>query len=201
MRQIFSHKSDQFFDDLNIILFRDFAQLLSVCETPLYSNESLKSKDLLAGRNAYYSFNKTVVLNQVMRQQGEDSESVNFRALLSELKEGSVSYSSWQLMLTRLKLTLTLSEKQQFSTAVRIFPTKAAVQQHNLYRLKTDNQPVLYLKAKHNCSTAVKVSAEDADNLSAELYLSKESRIMLTHNLSVEFSLVNGTTSVLHDIV
>jgi hypothetical protein len=48
----------------------------------------------IKGQQLYRSFDRTVRLTQVMRQQGEDDISIRFRAALSELRVGKLSKES-----------------------------------------------------------------------------------------------------------
>ena len=60
-------------------------KLPPVMDLPLYSSDTRSALSDL-GRTAYQCFDKAVVLTQVMRQAGEDSEQVRFRDMLLSLK-------------------------------------------------------------------------------------------------------------------
>ena len=93
LRLIFPDNSDQAFSRLNVLLCGDFFQLPPVNGRPLYAT---KVTGLIAtkGQGLYRSFDRTIRLTQVMRQQGEDKTAIRFRTALGELRELKLSESS-----------------------------------------------------------------------------------------------------------
>ena len=61
-----------------------------VMDLPLYTSVSRSSISDL-GRSAYQTFDKAVVLTQVMWQSGQDQEQVRFREILFRLRDASVT--------------------------------------------------------------------------------------------------------------
>ena len=67
-------------------------------DLPLYTTETCT--DLSdQGRSAYLQFEKACVLNQVMRQAGNDPEQIQFRSTLMKLRDGEVSVDNWQYLM------------------------------------------------------------------------------------------------------
>ena len=81
LHQAFPHHADEVFGGCSVLLFGDFGQLPPVGDLPLYTTASHKPLSDL-GRAAYQMFNCAVVLDQVMRQSGEDASQVLFRDIL-----------------------------------------------------------------------------------------------------------------------
>ena len=77
LRQAFPHHSQQVFEGCSCLLFGDFGQLPPVMDLPLYTTHS-HSELSDQGRAAYQTFQQAVVLDQVMRQAGQDQEQVLF---------------------------------------------------------------------------------------------------------------------------
>jgi ATP-dependent DNA helicase PIF1 len=99
LRAIFSADTRPF-GGINILLCRDFYQLLPVAGKPLYSL-SHPSINTVKGHQIYQAFNRTIRLTQVIRQQGEDGISNRFRLALSELRVSQLTVESWMLLCTR----------------------------------------------------------------------------------------------------
>lgn len=72
---------------MNILLCGDFAQLSPVGDNALYTLPvaSKASVAVMAGKTSYNAFTETIVLIEVMRQQGDSPSASQFRDVLSQL--------------------------------------------------------------------------------------------------------------------
>ncbi|XP_028414077.1 ATP-dependent DNA helicase PIF1-like [Dendronephthya gigantea] len=97
-------KEDVPFGGMSIILMGDFGQLPPVGDRPMYiaGNGSVISDH---GHSMYLTFDHVVILEQVMRQIGEDPEVVAFRALLMRMRDGQVTEMDWRLLIQHSSLT------------------------------------------------------------------------------------------------
>ena len=79
LRQILA---DEVMGGIGVLLFGDIAQLPPVGDSPLYSSKVPSEALVIAGRNAYFSFNQSITLQHIFRQHGNDPVSQHFRELL-----------------------------------------------------------------------------------------------------------------------
>ena len=98
--QSFPQYADQVLGSRSCLLFGDFGQLPPIMELPLYMSVPKSSSSDL-GRSAYQTFDKAVVLTQVMRQRGQDQEQVKFQENLLRLRDASVTRADWDHLMTR----------------------------------------------------------------------------------------------------
>jgi hypothetical protein len=88
--------------------------------------------EAIKGQQLYRSFDRTVQLTQVMRQQGEDDISIRFQAALRELRVGKLSKESWELLCTRVENQLSLDKVSSFNDALQLYFTKEEVYNQNV---------------------------------------------------------------------
>jgi hypothetical protein len=175
LRQIFPEKQDEFFGGLNVFLCGDFFQLPPVGGKALYSRIRSGDAITMAGQNAYLSFDRTVRLTEVMRQQGENDEAVLFRTAL-KLRSDMLSETSWRLLCSRARNELSPDEVATFDSALRLYFTNNEDEFYNHGKLKSLKTPVKKVVARHNGASASKATEEQADNLSAEIFLAVKAR-------------------------
>lgn len=198
LREVFPERRDEYFGGLSVILIGDFFQLPPVLNKPLYATmEGLTDIEII-GRNAYLSFDKSVFLTTVQRQQGDDQ--APFRQALEELRRAKVSVPSWELLTSRCSVKLSPEEIDSFADALRIYPVKAQVNEYNHQHMLGLNSPAIQVEAKHEGVGAERVDSANAGNLTKRLPLCVGCRVMLTRNLWGDVGLVNGAQGTVYDI-
>ena len=197
LHQVFPHQSDQVLGGCSVLLFGDFGQLPPVMDLPLYTT-STSSVLSDIGASGYQSFNRAVVLDQIMRQAGQDPSQVLFREILLRLRNGEVTEDDWKHLMTRTPAQV--SDTSPFDTALHLFPTVEAVVEHNVSKLHTCGQPIATIKAVHSGPNASKGSSDDAGGLEPTVCLAKGARVMLSSNLWVDMGLVNGAMGTVRTI-
>ena len=88
--------------------------------------------DAIKDHQLYQTFNRTLRLPQIMRQQGKDNISIRFRVALSELRGSRLSKESWESLRTRIANDLSPVE----------VATNAEVRETDFEKLSGVNQPV-----------------------------------------------------------
>jgi ATP-dependent exoDNAse (exonuclease V) alpha subunit len=158
LRQILT---DEVMGGMGVLLFGDFAQLPPVGDSPLYTSK-ISSKPLqIAGRDVYFSFNHSITLQHIFRQQGNDPVSQQFRDLLLRQRTYSINQEDYNLLSTRFSHNLPDREKLTFHDTIHLFPTRAAVSDHNHHHLESAHVPVLRCKARHSGGRRAKLAPED----------------------------------------
>ena len=188
LRQAFPHHAGQALGGCSCLLVGDFGQLPPVMDLPLYSAVP-RSAIADLGRSTYQLFAKAVVLTEVLRQDGQDREQVRFQELLLHLKDGEVSVTDWELLMTRCRSQV---DSAAFDDALHLHPTVQAVAEYNVAKLRNTGEPIATIKAVHTGPNASKPSPEDASGLEPVICLARGARVMLTSNLWTDAGLVNG---------
>ena len=135
-------------------------------------------------------FDRAVVLDQVMRQAGQDADQKLFRDLLYRLRNGQSTLDDWRHLMRQT--CAELGDITPFNGALRLFPSTAAVSEYNVDKLRASGQPVAMIKAVHTGPGASKASSDDAGGLESVVCIAQGARVMLTANLWVNVGLVNG---------
>jgi hypothetical protein len=182
-------KQDIPFGGMSVILMGDFGQLPPVGDKPMYvtGSGSVVSDH---GHSLYLMFDSVIILQQVMRQAGEDPEAIEFRGLLMRMRNGEVTEEDWKLLLQH---STTRIPMDQFTDAIRLYFDKKSVAEYNYEKLLEIGQPVAKIQAKHSGRGASAATSDDAGGLESVLFLSRKAEVMLTCNLWPEVGLCNGS--------
>ena len=108
---------------IGVLLFGDFAQLPPAGDSPLYSSKIPNKPLAIAGRDVYLSFNQSITLQHIFRQQGDDPISQHFRNLLLRQRTYSITQEDYDLLSTCFSQNLSDEEKQTFHDVIYLFPT------------------------------------------------------------------------------
>ena len=134
------------FGEISVILLGDFAQLPPVGDRALYvSGNGLIISD--HGHSLYHLFITVVILVNIMRQAGRNSEAIPFRSLLMRMRDGKVAEEDWCLHLQHSPNNFDMFE---FSAAIRLYFHKKSVAEYNYEKLKSTGQPVANIQGKHS---------------------------------------------------
>ena len=190
LRQVFPHRADMLFGGCSCLLFGDFGQLPPVMDLPLYTTVS-RSPLSDQGSTAYQLFDCAIVLQQVMRQSGQDPHQVLFRNILLRLRDAQLTISDWEQLMKQTPAEV--SDLTRFTHALHLHPTIEAVVEHNVSRLRASRHTIATIKAIHRGPNTAKASSEDAGGLEPIICLACEACVMLTANLWVDKGLVNGS--------
>ncbi|KAJ7328920.1 hypothetical protein DFH08DRAFT_709364 [Mycena albidolilacea] len=204
--QIYPAMAHETLGGLATIIFGDFLQLPPVGDSALFSTkESPGPHGQLAteGREAYESFNKSIILTEFFHQQGDSPAQIAFRDALMHLRNYNTTAEDYAMYSTQFWHNLSLAEQDEFEGVLHLLPTGEAADIVNKKKLAVLNMPVVCCKAQHhrvNIAKSRKASAEDAEGLEPEIYLAEEAHIMITHNLWPSKGLVNRTQGVVKKI-
>ena len=186
-------RTDEVFEGICVIMTGNSPQLPPVCGRVLHA-EHPKNQLSQEGFSAYRSFRHVIILQKVQRQlasEDGDRAQKSFLELLPRARDGCLSVYDWRLLLTRAPHLQTEEETDTFKNATRLFYSKADVKRYNGTKLRELGTSVLKVEAIHSSASARKASAELAQGLHRDVFLSRGARVMLTRSLWSEVGLVN----------
>ena len=138
----------------------------------------------------YHLFDKAIVLDQVMREAGVDTEQQLFRDLLLRLRDRRTTVEDWKHLMKQIPAVV--GATTPFAEALHLFATASDVAEHNIHKLHASGQPVAMLKAVHKGPGAFKATSEEASGLDPVICIAQDAKVMLCANLWEDVALVNG---------
>ena len=135
-----------------------------------------------------------------MWQGSNNAKSSIFRTALIELYSNSISNLTQKLLLTRYKQGLSTNKVAGFNNAIRLYSIRATIGKYNTIQLHDLLQLVVAIKLVNTSIGARKVTPNQCDTIeNLALYISV--KVILIQNIQVKLGLVNGTTSIVKDII
>ena len=135
-----------------------------------------------------------------MRQGGNNAKSSIFRTALIELYSNSISNLTQKLLLTRYKQGLSTNRVIGFNNAIRLYSIRATIGKYNTIQLRDLLQLVVAIKLV-NTSIGIRKVTPNQCNTIENLTLYISAKVILIQNIQVKLGLVNGTTSIVKDII
>ena len=143
-----------------------------------------------------------IELDQIMRQQGDDS----FTKILNRIRVGLLDNEDFKALSERLVTKLDINYP---GDAMHIWAENSAVDDHNNHMLGLINEPLITVIA--NDQYPAKASKEDINKalergrcatggLDYRVDLKRRARVMLTTNLDVQDHLINGQIGIIERI-
>ena len=132
------------------------------------------------GKMAYNQFNDVIVLDTIMRQQGEEQKF--FRDCLNDVANGSLTQEQWKELCKRDLDILEPEEQERFRKSALVLCSKNNdLKSHNIKHIKDLGMPVAPVDASHTGLGASATSTE-AGGLPKTTLLARGSRVYLTSN-------------------
>jgi hypothetical protein len=144
------------------------------------------------GRIVYLVLNESIILQQVIRQQGDDPEIVQFREILNHLRSTEATEVDVDFLNSRYLQNLPVESHAQFEQALHLYPTKDMMDNINNKRMDESEWSVLMIPVYHTGVGINKISEDVAEGLRRKIFLMEGAKVMLTRNIWIQQGLING---------
>ena len=117
-----------------------------------------------------------------------------------ELYSNSISNLAQKFLLTRYKQGLSTNKVIDFNNAIQLYSTRTTIGKYNTTQLRDLLQLVIAIKSVNTSIGIQKVTPNQYKTIeNLALYIS--AKVMLIQNIQVKLGLINGTTSIIKDII
>jgi hypothetical protein len=207
------------FGGINIILVGDHGQLPPVKDHRCYDWTGVRHKSQKRfkewlctalpwqqrGVEMYEKFTTVYFLESIMRVTSTDPDAARFRDVQLRMRDGEITREDYEF-LSRFALSArSNSALDDFKApdVKKLTTTRANRHDLNIGCLQHEvakGTPAIHIKA-HNDSKLIEGMHDDVVGVVNDLFLCNGAYVMITHNISVELGLVNGTMGVVFDII
>jgi hypothetical protein len=208
LTEIKPRNASQSFGGVSIIIMGDFAQLPPVTDLPLYADKAEKMHHYqVFGSNLFQLFEKTIIFNEIMRQQGDDQK--QFRECLDKLSDGTFKSDDWKYLQLRDLYgcnddgpNFSVDQREDFlNTAVMLCSRNVDLKNYNIRRIKALGTPIAAVKSQNNHPEAASAKSNDAQGLLSQILIAKNCQVLLTTNAWKQAGLTNGTRGEIRYII
>ena len=145
-------------------------------------------------------FKYVIKLKVILRQQNLNDDSIQqkFIELLPRLRDGKMTVSDWQVLLSR---TTSPARLLFFQEAIRLFIDNRSASRYNDTKLLSLNNPLTNIKSVNSSPSARSADDEQFRGLCKSFFLCSSAHIVFSANLWTEMGIVNGAFGIIRDIV
>ena len=186
------------FAGVSIVLMGDFAQLPPVTDLPLFAGKE-GTLNQRKGKALYQLFNKSFILSESMRHQGDDQQL--FRNILDSIAKGTFNTAMWYTLQRNSTTMNAKGASDKFRDAVQLCARNKDSILFNIQKIKELNNPIAQIHAVNSTKKAKTFSANKAGGLQNCIIICKNSKVMLLSNLWKEVGLTNGANGFVKYIV
>ena len=172
-RQAAGHKDDVL-GGKSVILVGDPAQLPSVGDKCLYHSRPTSA----AGEEGNFVsslFDDVVELDQNHRVNGCIPEQLQFKLLLTRLRNGESTIEDWQLLLSHQPSSV--KNIDDYKDAVRLYFSNDQVNSYNEQKICELDQPVAHISARLSDPYTKTISPDDMSRLEPQIQLAKGQKL------------------------
>ena len=189
------------FGGVSIVIMGDFGQLPPVLAQPLYYTKTtgLTHYQTL-GKALFQLFERTLILDENMRQKGHDQLIGSFK----RLRNGTFNVEDYKVFAKRELNSdnFTLEERKDFidNGLLGCAKNKDLVE-YNKHRLKLLNQPIAKIKSQNKPKSVASLSSESAKGLPSTIWLCKGAKGKLLYNSWRPAGIVKGADCYVRYII
>ena len=191
------------FGGVSVIIMGDFAQLPPVGDSPLFTSNPRLSHFQCTGKLLFKEFDRTIIFDEIMRQEGEDQK--EFRQILDRLANGELKKDDWNILKTRELYgdgNISESEIKEFEeNAVMLCALNKHLIEYNKKRIKLLGTPIAKIKSQNSSLTVASLSSSKSQGLPSQIWIAKECQVTLTTNVWKASGLTNGANGTVKYIV